>query len=128
MLSLLKSSYYSQKFLIINFIVLFCEYHLARSKRHWMSIVILVLLTENARNSKVKNISFYLISFWTIIMNKKKSQYKNVFELTKRLLDFIRSFQQILFLFIFAVLEQTRQRRSYFKIAIYKAFIKVNEF
>ena len=61
-------------------------------------------------------------------MKKKKSQHKNILELTKRLLDFIQSFKQIFLLFIFIVFEQTRQRRSYFRITIYKTFIKVNEF
>ena len=59
-------------------------------------------------------------------MNKKKSRHKNILELTKRLLDFIRSFKQIFF-FIFAVFEQARQRRNYLKITKYKTFIKVNE-
>ena len=89
---LLKSSYYNQKFLIINFIVLLCGYHLARSEYHRILIVILVLLTENVRNSKVKDVSFYSISFQKIIMNKKRSRHKNILKLTKRLLDFIRSF------------------------------------
>ena len=44
----------------------------------------------------------------------------------KRLLDFIQSFKQIFFL-ILAVLKQVFQRCSYFKIIIYKEFIKVNE-
>ena len=68
MFSLFKNSYYSQKFLIINLIVLLCEYHLAQSKRHRMLIVILVLLTENACNNKIKNINFNSISFQEIIM------------------------------------------------------------
>ena len=61
-------------------------------------------------------------------MSKKKNRYKNIFELTKRLFDFIRLFKQILFFLIFVVLEQTRQQRSYFKITIYETLIKVNEF
>ena len=61
-------------------------------------------------------------------MNKKRSRYKNILELTERLLDFIRLFNQILLFFILAVFEQTCQRRSYFRITIYKALIKVNEF
>ena len=127
MFSLLKSNYYNQRFLIINFIILLYEYHLVRSGRHRTSIIILVLLIENARNSKIKNVNFYSISFQKIIMNKKRNRHKNVLELTKRLLDFIRLFKQIFF-FIFVVLEQIRQRRSYLKITIYKTFIKVNEF
>ena len=60
-------------------------------------------------------------------MNKKKSRNKNIFELTERLLDFIRLFKLILFFFIFVAFKQIRQRRNYFKITIYKALIKVNE-
>ena len=125
---LLKNNYYNQKFLIINFIILLCGYHFARSERHRMSIVILVLLIENDRYNKVKDVSFHSISFQEIIMNKKRNRYKNILELTERLLDFIRSVKQISFLFILVVLEQTCQRRSYFKITIYKAFIKINKF
>ena len=61
-------------------------------------------------------------------MNKKKNQHKNIFELTKRLLDFIRSFKRIFLFFILTALEQTRRRRNYFRITIYKTLIKVNEF
>ena len=105
-----------------------CKYYLARSERHRASIIILILLIENVRNSKVRSVSFHSILFQEVIVNKKKDRYKNIFELTKCLLDFIRSFKQIFFLFILAALEQTRQRRSYFKITIYKAFIEVNKF
>ena len=126
--SLFKSNYYDQKFLIINFIILLCEYHLARSEYHRISIVILVLLIENARNSKVKNVSFYSISFQRIIISKKRNRHKNILELTKYLLDFIQSFKQTFFLFIFIAFEQARQRRSYFRITIYKALLEVNEF
>ena len=126
MLSLLKSSYYSQKFLIIDFIVLLCEYYFARSKRHRTLIIILVLLIKNARNSKVKDVSFHSISFQKIIMNKKTNRHKNILKLTKCLLDFIRLFKRILFILV--VFEQARQRHSYFRITIYKALIKVNEF
>ena len=126
--SLFKNNYYSQKLLIINFILLLCEYHLAQSERHRTSIMIFVLLTENARNSKVKDINYHSISFQEVIMNKKKNRHKNIFELTKCLLDFIQLFKRILFLFILVVLEQACQRRSYFRITIYKAFIEVNEF
>ena len=126
--SLLKSSYYNQKFLIINFIILLYEYYLARLKHHRASIIILVLLIKNARNSKVRDISFHSISFQKIIVNKKRNWHKNILELTKYLLGFIRSFKRTFFLFILAALEQARQRRSYLKITIYKAFIEVNEF
>ena len=128
MFSLFKNSYYSQKLLIINFIILFYEYYLARSKRHWMSTVIPVLLTENSRNNKVENVSFYSISFQEVIMSKQRNWHKNILELTKCLLDFIRLLKQTFFLFILAVFEQAHQRHNYFKIAIYKTFIKVNEF
>ena len=97
MSSLLKSSYYNQEFLIINFIILFWKYYLARLKYYRMLIVILVLLIENARNSKVKNINFNSISFQKIIISKKRNRHKIIFELMKRLLDFIRSFKQTLF-------------------------------
>ena len=125
---LLKSSYYSQKLLIINFIILLCEYHFARLERYWASIVILVLLTENVHNSKVRNVSFHSISFQEVIVSKKKDRHKHISELAKCLLGFIRSFKRALFLFILAVFKRTRQRHSYFRITIYKAFIKVNEF
>ena len=72
MFLLLKSSYYNQEFLIINFIIVFYEYHLAQSKRYRTLIVILVLLTENAHNNKIKNINFHSISLKKIIINKKK--------------------------------------------------------
>ena len=58
-----------------------------------MLIIILVLLIENAHDSKLKNVSFHSISFQKIIMSKKRNQHKNIFELTKDLLDFIRSFE-----------------------------------
>ena len=115
-------------FLIISFIVLLCEYHLTQSEHHWTLIVILVLFIENARNNKVKNVSFHSITFQKIIMNKKRNRHKNILELTKCLLDFIRLFKRVFFLFILAALEQARQRRSYFKSTIYKIFIKVNKF
>ena len=69
---LLKSSYYNQKLLIINFIILLCEYYFTRSECHRTSIVIFVLLIENARNNKIKDFNFHSISFQEIIMNKKK--------------------------------------------------------
>ena len=97
---LLKSSYYSQKFLIIDFISLLYEYHLARSEHHRISIIILVLLIENARNGKVKDVSFHSIFFQKVIVSKKRDRYKNILELTKCLLDFIRSFKRTLFLFL----------------------------
>ena len=105
-----------------------CEYYLARLKSHQMLIVIFILLIENICNNKVKDVNFHSISFQEIIMNKKKNRHKIILELTNCLFDFIRSFKQILFFFIFVVFEQTRQRRSYLKIIIYKTFIKVNEF
>ena len=60
-------------------------------------------------------------------MNKKRNRYKNIFELTKRLLGFIQLFKQTLF-FIFIIIKQARQRCNYLKITIYKKFIKVNKF
>ena len=63
------------------------EYHLARSKHYRLSIFIFILLIEDIRDRKVKNINFHSNFFEEIIMNKKKSQHKNVAELTKRLLD-----------------------------------------
>ena len=128
MTSLLKSNYYNQRLLIINFIILFYEYYLTWSEHHRASVVIFVLLTENVRNSKVRDVSFHSISFQEIIMNKKNNWHKNILELTKCLLGFIRSFKRTFFLFILVSFEQVRQRRNYFKIAIYKALIKVNEF
>ena len=119
MLSLLKSNYYNQKFLIINFIILLCEYHLARSECYRTSIVILVLLIKNIRNNKVKGVSFYSISFQRIIVNKKRNRHKHILKLTERLLDFLRLFKRIFLFFIFAVFEQARQQRNYLKITIY---------
>ena len=60
-------------------------------------------------------------------MSKKRNRYKSILKLTKYLLDLIQLFKQILFFFTLVAFEQTRQRRSYFKRTIYKAFIEVNE-
>ena len=60
-------------------------------------------------------------------MNIKRDRHKNILKLTEYLFDFIRSFKQIFIFFILAAFEQARQRRSYFEITIYEAFIKVNE-
>ena len=73
MFSLFKNNYYNQKLLIINFIILFCEYHFPRLKHHQLLIFILVLLIENICDRKVKDVSFHSNFRKEIIINKKKS-------------------------------------------------------
>ena len=73
MFLLFKNNYYNLKLLIINFIILFREYHLARSKYHQSLFFIFILLIENIRDRKIENINFHSNFLKKIIINKKRN-------------------------------------------------------